>query len=419
MAVCRAERNGRIVTIILNNCAVFDGVGDTLLPGRSLVIRAGRIAEIHEQPQASDTAHVIDVGGRTVMPGLIDAHFHAYAAEVNLGTLDRMRPGLRALYARRALEEALQRGFTSVRDAAGGDITLAMGIERGLIRGPRFFYSGLALSQTGGHGDMRGSGIECGCAYCGSLTLLADGVDAVRKAAREQLRLGATQVKLFLSGGVASPSDPYWMAQYCDEEIAAAVHEAATRRTYVMAHAHTADAVMRCIRSGVRSIEHATMLDKETALAVAGAEDVYAVPTLVTLRKLIDEGAALGLSPVSLAKTVEVEKHALHSLDLLQASGARIGFGSDLLGPLMAHQSEEFALRREVMRAADILRSATSVNAALINMAGELGAIRPGYLADLLVVDGDPLADIGILGRPEALVMVMKDGAVHKNALPA
>lgn len=419
MAACRAERNGRIVTIILNNCAVFDGVGDTLLPGRSLVIRAGRIAEIHERAQASDAARVIDVGGRTVMPGLIDAHFHAYAAEVNLGTLDRMRPGLRALYARRALEEALQRGFTSVRDAAGGDITLAMGIERGLIRGPRFFYSGLALSQTGGHGDMRGPGIECGCAYCGSLTLLADGVDAVRKAAREQLRLGATQVKLFLSGGVSSPSDPYWMAQYCDEEIAAAVHEAATRRTYVMAHAHTADAVMRCIRSGVRSIEHATMLDKETARAVAGADDVYAVPTLVTLRKLIDAGAGLGLSPVSLAKTVEVEKHALQSLDLLQANGARIGFGTDLLGPLMTHQSEEFLLRREVMRAADILRSATSVNAALINMAGALGAIRPGYLADLLVVDGDPLADIGILTRPEALLMVMKDGAVHKNALPA
>jgi len=407
------------VTLILNNCTVFDGVDDGLLPGRSLVIRDGRIAEIHDRAQHSDAATVIDVAGRTVMPGLIDAHFHAYAAEVNIGALDRMQPGLRALYARRSLEDALQRGFTSVRDAAGGDIALAIGIERGLIQGPRFFYSGLALSQTGGHGDMRGSGIECGCAYCGSLTVLADGVDEVRKAAREQLRLGATQVKLFLSGGVASPSDPYWMAQYCDEEIAAAVHEASTRRSYVMAHAHTSDAAMRCIRSGVRSIEHATLIDRETADAIAAADDVYVVPTLITLRALVEDGAALGLSPVSLAKTIEVERHALRSLDLLYGSNARIGFGTDLLGPLMAQQSAEFRLRRDVMPAVDILRSATSINAALINMADALGAIRAGFLADLIVVDGDPLTDIEVLARPEALMMVMKGGVVQKNALPA
>lgn len=407
------------MTLILNNCTVFDGVDDGLLPGRSLVIRDGRIAEIHDRAQHAEAATVIDLGGRTVMPGLIDAHFHAYAAEVNIGALDRMRPGLRALYARRALEEALQRGFTSVRDAAGGDIALAIGIERGLIQGPRFFYSGLALSQTGGHGDMRGSGLECGCAYCGSLTVLADGVDEVRKAAREQLRLGATQVKLFLSGGVASPSDPYWMAQYCDEEIAAAVHEARTRRSYVMAHAHTSDAAMRCIRSGVRSIEHATLIDGETADAIAAADDVYVVPTLITLRALVEDGAALGLSPVSLAKTIEVERHALRSLDLLYRGKARIGFGTDLLGPLMVQQSAEFRLRREVMPAVDILRSATSINAALINMADELGAIRPGFLADLIVVDGDPLTDIELLARPEALMMVMKGGVVQKNALPA
>ncbi|MGV3481462.1 MAG: amidohydrolase family protein [Sphingobium sp.] len=407
------------MTLILNNCAVFDGVDDGLLPGRSLVIRDGRIAEIHDRAQHAEAATVIDLDGRTIMPGLIDAHFHAYAAEVNIGALDRMRPGVRALYARRALEEALQRGFTSVRDAAGGDIALAIGIERGLIQGPRFFYSGLALSQTGGHGDMRGSGIECGCAYCGSLTVLADGVDEVRKAAREQLRLGATQVKLFLSGGVASPSDPYWMAQYCDEEIAAAVHEARTRRSYVMAHAHTSDAAMRCIRSGVRSIEHATLIDGETAGAIATADDVYVVPTLITLRALVEDGAALGLSPVSLAKTIEVERHALRSLDLLYGCKARIGFGTDLLGPLMIRQSAEFRLRREVMPAIDILRSATSVNAALINMTDDLGAVRPGFLADLIVIDGDPLADIELLARPEALMMVMKGGVVHKNTLPA
>lgn len=404
--------------LILNNCTIFDGLADRLQPAQSLMIRDGRIAEIHDREQHSDAATVVDIGGKTVMPGLIDAHFHAYAAEVNITALDRMRPELRALYARRELEQTVQRGFTTVRDAGGGDIALALGIERGLIDGPRFFFSGLALSQTGGHGDMRGADALCGCGYCGALTVLADGVDEVRRAAREQFRLGATQVKLFLSGGVSSPSDPYWMAQYCDEEIAAAVHEARSRRSYVMAHAHTADAAMRCIGAGVRSIEHATMIDRAAAQAIAAAEDVYAVPTLVTLQALIEEGAGLGLSPTVLAKTTEVTRHSLESLDLLHASMARIGFGTDLLGPLMARQSSEFRLRREVMPAYDILRSATSVNAALINMADQLGAIQPGYLADLIVVDGDPLTDIEVLTRPESLLLVMQGGVVKKNALP-
>jgi imidazolonepropionase-like amidohydrolase len=405
------------MTLILQNCAVFDGEGDELLPEKTLVIQDGAIAEIHDRPIASDAATVIDIAGRTVMPGLIDAHFHAYAAEVNIAALDGTRPELRALYARKALEEALQRGFTTVRDAAGGDISLAVGIDRGWIRGPRFFYSGLALTQTGGHGDMRGNGPACGSAYCGSITILADGVDGVRKAAREQLRLGATQIKVFLSGGVASPSDPYWMAQYCDDELQAAVEEAASRRTYVMAHAHTAEAVLRSVRNGVRSIEHATILTREAADAVAAAEDAFVVPTLVTLRKLIEEGAALGLPKVSVDKTIEVEKHALASLDMLKSARVRIGFGSDLLGPLMVHQAEEFALRREVLSAIDILRSATSVNAALLNCGDTLGAIQPGYCADLLVVDGDPLADISVLTQPGRLAMVMKAGSIYKNAL--
>jgi len=406
------------MTLILQNCTVFDGEGAELLPERSLVIRDGLIAEIHDRPVSSDCATIIDVDGRTVMPGLIDAHFHAYAAEVNIGALDRTRPELRALYARKALEEALQRGFTTVRDAAGGDKSLATGIERGWIRGPRFFYSGLALSQTGGHGDMRGDGPECGCSYCGSLTMLADGVDGVRKAAREQLRLGATQIKVFMSGGVASPSDPYWMAQYCDDELRAAVQEAASRRTYVMAHAHTSEAVLRCLQNGVRSIEHATILTKEAAAAIREADDAFAVPTLVTLRKLIDEGAALGLPKVSVDKTIEVERHALNSLDLLKQSGARIGFGSDLLGPLMEYQSQEFMLRRSVQSAADILRSATSVNAALLNRSDTLGAIKPGYCADLLVVEGNPLDDISVLTRPGSIAVVMKDGEIYRNLLP-
>ena len=206
------------------------------------------------------------------MPGLIDAHFHAYTPTFDIVKIDRMPQALLASHARVILEGALQRGFTTVRDAGGGDIGLWMAIEQGLIQGPRFFFSGKAISQTGGHGDARpGTVVEpCGCSgYTGSLSLVADGVDEVRRAVREELRKGARQIKLFVSGGVVSPTDPIWMPQFTDEEIRAAVHEASTRRTYVMAHCLTDDGARRCVESGVRSIEHGTEISEDTARLIA------------------------------------------------------------------------------------------------------------------------------------------------------
>lgn len=401
----------------LRDCTIFDGHDPDLLPGRSILIEDGVIREIAERPPTSTAARLVDVGGRFVMPGLIDAHFHAYGVEPNPAHVDRLTPQLRALYARDILESALKRGFTTVRDAAGGDYSLWAGIEKGLIQGPRLFYSGLALSQTGGHGDLRAAGhylegAMCACGYCGAMARVVDGVDEMRRAARDQLRDGATQLKLFISGGVLSPTDPFWMNQFCEEEIRVAVEEARSRRTYVMAHAHTAEATMRCLRNGVRSIEHATVIDAATARAIV-SHDAYAVPTLAIIHAIRTAGPAMGLPGVMLDKLEEVAGHALTSIGHLVEAGARIGFGTDLLGLSMMHlQSHEFTLRRQVMPALEILRSATSVNAALLRMEGRLGTVAPGAFADLLVVDGNPLEDIAVLERAAHLKLIMKGGRI-------
>jgi imidazolonepropionase-like amidohydrolase len=403
--------------ILLDNCVVFDGHSAELAEGRSVLIEDGMIREIGAAGAKSASARVIDLAGRFLMPGMIDAHYHCYGTEINPAAIDRQTPQLRALHAKRYLEATLRRGFTTVRDAAGGDFSLAQAIESGLIDGPRLFFPGLALSQTGGHGDLRVNDNigACSCAYCGALALVVDGPDEMRKAVRDQLRLGATQIKLFVSGGVLSPTDPIWMNQFCDEEIRVAVEEAATRRTYVMAHAHTNEATLRCLKNGVRSIEHATMLAADGARAIA-EHDAFAVPTLVIIDAIRRLGGKMGLPAPMLAKVEDVGRHALASIELLIAAGARIGFGTDLLGPVMDMQSQEFSLRREVCSPLQILRSATSINAALLQMEGRLGTIASGAHADLIALDGNPLEDIHLLARPERFALIMRGGKIVQAA---
>lgn len=407
-----------MIPLIIENCRLFAPRAGRFIEDSHLLIENGMVREVSDIPLASSVARRIDVRGYSVLPGFIDAHFHAYGADFDVRKLDSMPISLLSQYARHALEDTLQRGFTTVRDAAGADIGLKLALDRGLIAGPRLFFSGRAIGQTGGHGDARAADhvSSCGCGYSGVLSQVADGADAVRLAAREQLRRGATQLKLFLSGGVISPTDPIWMPQMSAEEIRAAVEEAATRRTYVMAHAHTAQAVVRCIENGVRSIEHATMIDQPTARRVAQS-DAFVVPTLIVLHLLSDAGESLGLSPAMRAKAGEVNRYALQSLDALHAAGARIGFGTDLLGSLMIQQSQEFILRRQVMSAVDILRSATVINAELLGEPGRLGELVPGAHADLIAVKGDPLADIATLSDPLRLALVMKGGVIHRDRL--
>ncbi len=258
--------------------------------------------------------------------------------------------------------------------------------------------------------------MTCACCEEGAgLARIADGVAECRRAARDELRKGATQIKIMASGGVASPYDPVWNLQYSEAEVRAIVEEARAWHTYVMAHAYSPEAIRRSIDFGVRSIEHGNLIDRETAAHVAGA-GAFVVPTLVTYDAMHRFGRELGFPEVSLHKLGDVREAGLRSLEILQAAGVRIGFGTDLLGPMHRHQSREFVIRAEAMGPFDVIRSATIVNAELLNRAGEIGVVAPGARADLIAVDGDPLADIAVLdGQGEHLTHIMKDGVFYKR----
>ncbi|HVW70953.1 MAG TPA: amidohydrolase family protein [Steroidobacteraceae bacterium] len=398
----------------------FDGTTVHSDEARYIVVRGGRITEISrvgEVPGTGERFTEIDATGLTVLPGLIDAHFHSVSSTFDVASIDRTHPSLRALDARRHLESALLRGFTTVRDAGGGDIGLVRATEQGLIRGPRLFISGKALSQTGGHGDMRAadSVALCNCGYNGALSAVVDGPDQVRAAVREQLRQGAHQIKLFVSGGVLSPTDPIWMNQFTDQEIRAAVEEAATRRTYVMAHAHTAEAARRCARNGVRSIEHGTLMDRASADEVAQA-GAFVVPTLGVVDALRKNAASLPAGAGDKLRLVADEN--MKSLDVCASAGVKLGFGTDLFGSLREQQSREFTVRGQVQSNTEVIASATHINAELLNMSGDLGALTPGAFGDLIGVSGDPFADLQVLATPEThLKLIVRGGEIVLNLL--
>jgi imidazolonepropionase-like amidohydrolase len=408
-----------MAAIILANCAVLDGTRNERREDHHVLIEGEWIREVSDRPLSSAAAETIDLKGRTLMPGLIDAHVHVLAVDAMIARLAEQPLTLVTMQAGRVLEGMLRRGFTTVRDAGGADGGLAEAVALGLVAGPRLFPSGQALSQTGGHGDARPrtrSVTSCACCeYGAGLSRIADGVDECRRAARDELRKGATQLKIMASGGVASPYDPIWNVQYSNEEMRAIVEEARGWHTYVLAHAYSPEAIRRAIDNGVRSIEHANLIDRATADRVAAAGG-FVVPTLVTYDALHRFGRDLGFSEASLAKLAEVREAGLKSLDILQAAGVPIGYGTDLLGPMHKYQTREFVLRAEAMSPFEIIRSATTINAALLNRTDELGVVAPGARADLIAVDGDPLADIAVLdGDGEHLALIIKDGAFYKR----
>ena len=407
-------------SILFRNCALLDVARGERRDGHHVLVEGELIRAVSDRPIQTSAATVIDVGGKTLMPGLIDAHVHAYAVGLNIGASGTLPNTTVAYGAIPILRGMLARGFTTVRDAAGGDWALAQAIETGLIDGPRLFPSGKGLSQTGGHGDVRRRSDyldPCSCGRLGLLTRVVDGVDAVRTAVREELQMGATQIKVMASGGVASPTDLIDHAQYSLAELSAIVEEAASANTYVLAHAYTAHAIRRAIDCGVRTIEHANLIDAATAAHVQ-SRGAYVVPTLVTYQALADEGATLGLPAESVAKIETVKRAGLEALEILRNAGVKMGLGTDLLGASHRHQSSEFTIRAEVLPVREILASATTINAEILNMSGRLGAIAPDAFADILIVDGDPLKDISVLtGQGERLDVILKAGRFFKNRL--
>jgi imidazolonepropionase-like amidohydrolase len=318
------------------------------------------------------------------------------------------------------ISQTLDQGFTTVRDAGGADWGMKEAVDRGLIPGPRMFVSGHPLTQSGGHGDSRSRAEDyagCGCgAEIGMVPNIADGVDEVRRAVRTQLRRGADAIKVMAGGGVASPTDRLESSQYQPDELAAAVAEAEAAGTYVLAHAYTPAAIRNAVQAGVRSIEHGNFLDVATA-ALMAAKGTFLVPTFVTYEKLHEQGRERGLTTAQLAKLDLVLGSGLDGLRRAREAGVRIGSGSDLLGPLARHKARELAIKASVLGAHETLIATTRTNAELLGIAAETGTIEPGKRADLLVIDGDPLADIAILQDPENLIAIVKAGQFHKRQI--
>lgn len=410
--------------VLFKNANLLDPLQPDLLEGHHVLVEDGVIKEVSDKPISASSARVIDAAGRTLMPGLIDLHVHVLATQLNLSTQGVLPDALVMMRAVPIMAAMLRRGFTTVRDAGGAGWGLKCAVNEGTVKGPRLFISGRAISQTGGHGDPRPRSDHlrpmsfCGCCFrAGDIGRVADGIDDVRKAVRQELQMGADQIKMMASGGVASPTDPIAAFGYSEEEIRVIVDEAASRQTYVMAHSYTADAIERAIRNGVRTIEHGNLVDERVARFMA-EKGAFVVPTLVTYEALANEGADYGLPPDSVAKIATVRTAGLHSLEIYKKAGVKIGYGSDLLGPSQRLQSDEFRIRREVLSAQEVIQCATTTAAEVLNQVGQLGRIQEGALADVLLVDGNPYRDLScLLGQGEHIGLIMKGGVIEHNEL--
>ncbi len=407
---------------VFRNANVLDLDAGALVDGVDVVVENDAITEMGKGlAMPPNPAGVYDATGMTLMPGLIDCHVHATASSVNLGFSAKMPNALAVIRALPILKGMLSRGFTSVRDAGGSDWAMSSASKDWLIESPRIFPSGKALSQTGGHGDFRQRSDQleaCSCSYrIGNIGRVVDGVDDVRRAARDELTKGATQIKVMASGGVTSPNDPIGNTGYSMEELRAIVAEAEAWQTYVMAHAYTPRAIRRAVEAGVRTIEHGNLIDEETALLLR-EKNVFVVPTLITFDMLSIEGEKFGLPPESIAKVDDVRLQGREAIAMLHRVGVKMGFGSDLLGESHPHQSEELRVRADIVGNLDSIRSATTVAAEILMRSGKLGVIRPGATADILLVKGNPLEDITVLtGQGEGLAAIMKEGRFFKNEL--
>jgi imidazolonepropionase-like amidohydrolase len=408
---------------LLFNGPVFDGVSETARDGLEVLVEGNRILAVSETPIDSAGAIRIDLQGCMLLPGLIDAHVHVFAVNLVQGRNEAMPLTLMTARAVPRIHNMLDRGFTTVRDVAGGDVGIRAAVAEGWITGPRLLVGGPGLTQTGGHGDHRRItdsryDVDYNSNAHAFFTRLVDGPEEMRRVVRNELRKGADHIKVMASGGVGSPTDAIENVQFDAEELRIAVREAAARGKYVCAHTYTSEAVRHAVTSGVRTVEHANFIDDATAALVRN-HNAYVVPTLVCYDETEKQGERLGLSPYVMLKLRQVNDAGIGMLDICERAGTTMGFGTDLMGELEYAQSREFAIRGKVQSGDAVLRSATSINAEILQMSGELGVVAPGALADLIAVRGNPLRDVSLLADPaRTLALIMQDGRLHRNELP-
>jgi imidazolonepropionase-like amidohydrolase len=403
-----------------HSCRIIDVKKGELMKEDCLRISDGKVTkigtdEIFDQETQKES---LDLEGFYLCPGLIDCHVHltANSGQATMRDLFAAHPNAIAYRTTWNARQMLLRGFTTARDTAGADASLRDAINEGLVHGPRLFIAGNALSQTGGHGDLRapyqGDEFKCCGGHPPGLARICDGVPACLEAARDELRKGADFLKIMVGGGVASPSDPLTMLQFTAEEIQAITTTARQMGKYVTAHAYTVEAIRHAIDNGVMGIEHGNFIDEETAKLCA-KKGVTITPTLVTYKAMSQPPWEDFLPPDGQVKNKQVLDSGVKALKILHESGTQLCFGTDLLAGMHALQNEEFSIRSRVLPAADILRSATINAAQLLRCESSLGQIAEGFWADLLILDKNPLEDISVLDRiTESCRGIIKDGRV-------
>ena len=410
-----------MTSLLFRNFKLLEPEVGELQGGFELLVEGETVREVAEKPIKAPKADVIDCGGRTLMPGLIDSHVHVMLSEVNIRNLESIPLTLMTARAARLMLAMLNRGFTTVRDTGGADWGMKTAVDQGDIPGPRLFIAGAAIGPTGGHSDPRRRtdfGMRCHC--CDAMRFgmrQSDGVSEMLKSVREQMRQGTDHIKIMMSGGVASPYDPLDSLQFSPAEVAAAVQEAHAFGRYVCAHAYTPEAITRAAHGGVRTIEHGNLIDDASAKLMA-EKGMFLIANLVTYYAMRERAADYGMTADMLAKNDLVIDGGLRSLEICKRAGIPVAYGTDLLGALQVEQSREFIIRSEVLSPIEIIRSATTIGARILRKEGKLGTLKAGAYADLLLIDGDPLKNLGLFQEQgKHLAAIMKGGKFHKNRL--
>jgi imidazolonepropionase-like amidohydrolase len=417
---------------LFTNVRIFDGKSGALLAPSNVLVKGNKIERISASPIASDpSTAVIAGGGRTLMPGLIDAHWHTMLVRPNPVQAMTNDVGYTTLVAAAEATDTLMRGFTTVRDLGGPAFGLKKAIDEGLVAGPRIYPSGAMITITSGHGDFRQT-YEVPRAAGAPLSrveeiggaMIADSPDMVRQRAREQLMMGATQIKLTAGGGVASPHSPIDVSTFTEAELRAAVEAAENWGTYVTVHAYTSAAIQRAIAAGVKCIDHGHLMDEATAKLMA-EKGIW-----LSIQPFLDDEDAVQFPPGSIQqyKKAQVIAGTDRAYGFAKKYGIKTAFGTDILfSPGLAHrQGAMLAKMTRWYTPAELLKMATSTNAELLAMSGlrspypgKLGVVEEGALADLLLVDGNPLENVQLISDPvKNFVVIMKDGKVAKNLLP-
>lgn len=406
-------------TTVFRNCSLLDCTGAEPQSASTVLVEGERITKVaHGRDlDVPKDATVIDCDGRTLMPGLTDAHIHASIIETDPAKMRRESAATIAFRIKEVLEQTLDAGFTTVRDAFGLDWGFAQATARGYVRGPRILFVGGCLTQTGGHGDWRAAHDDdpppVGVHGLMALPRVCDSPDEMRRAAREILRTGAHGIKIMGGGGCMSPTDQIEHTQFTIEEMAAACYEARTVGKIVLAHVYTPQGIMNAVRAGVRSIEHGNFIDEEAAACMKEA-GAYFVPTLTTYFAISQYGEAEGIPKLMLDKINKAKVKGLESLEVARAAGLKICSGSDVLSSMQPLKSMELGFKAQVLGNHEAILSATRTNAELFGMADQIGSIEAGKLADLILVDGNPVDDIGVLQDARNVALVMRGGAVVK-----